>query len=98
MNEEFLERIKSYIPDEFDGFLASLDKPLYRGLRVNTKKIDTDILKEYMPVLDRPSIFSKDSFYVDQPLGNPYFSFVRSFLSTGAQCFGSCRNNECTTR
>ena len=26
MNEEFLERIKSYIPDEFDGFLASLDK------------------------------------------------------------------------
>ena len=57
MNEEFLERIKSYIPDEFDVFLASLDKPLYRGLRVNTKKIDTDILKEYMPVLDRPSIF-----------------------------------------
>ena len=41
MNEEFLERIKSYIPDEFDVFLASLDKPLYRGLRVNTKKIDT---------------------------------------------------------
>lgn len=38
MNEEFLERIKSYIPDEFDVFLASLDKPLYRGLRVNTKK------------------------------------------------------------
>lgn len=79
MNEEFLERIKSYIPDEFDVFLASLDKPLYRGLRVNTKKIDTDILKEYMPVLGRPSIFSKDSFYVDQPLGNHPFHLSGAF-------------------
>lgn len=79
MNELFLERIKSYIPDEFDAFLTSLDKPLYRGLRVNTKKIDTDILKKYLPLLDRDSRFSKHSFYIDQALGNHPFHIAGAF-------------------
>lgn len=72
MNELFLDRIKEYIPDEFDDYVKSLDSDLYRGLRVNTKKISVEKLQEEMH-LHSPSLFSSDSFYVDSPLGNhPY--------------------------
>ena len=42
MNEQFLNRMQTMIPDEFEAFMASLDQDLYKALRINTKKVDPD--------------------------------------------------------
>lgn len=78
MNELFLERMKTYIPNEIEEYIDSLSKPLYRGLRVNEKKIDVDKIKEEMS-LSNPSIFSSNSFYVDTALGNHAYHICGAF-------------------
>jgi NOL1/NOP2/sun family putative RNA methylase len=72
MNELFLERMRSYIPDEFDAYIQSLERDLYRGLRINPLKIDPNKLIKQMG-LDQLSPFAKNSFYVQEALGlHPY--------------------------
>lgn len=70
MDPLFYERIKSYIPDEYEAFIASMNREMLRGLRANPKKIrDLDIRMG----LTEKSPFCKDGWYVDKPLGNhPY--------------------------
>ena len=67
MNPDFLNRIQSYIPNEMDDFLSSLDRPMYRGLRVNPQKWK----KPKLSLKRAP--FSENEYYVDEALGNhPY--------------------------
>ena len=73
MEKLFFDRIQSYIPNEFDAFLASFDRPLLRGLRVNTRKIKLSDFTEKFPYLKDPSLFCPQAFYVEQPLGNHPF-------------------------
>ena len=66
---EYFDRMKNLLGDEYDSYLDSLNKPLYRGLRVNSKKIN----KEEFTSFGNPSKFCQDAFYVDKSLGNhPY--------------------------
>ncbi len=72
MNEQFLNRMQTMIPDEFEAFMASLDQDLYKALRINTKKVDPDRFPE-PGLLGKPSPFADHSWYVDRPLGlDPY--------------------------
>lgn len=64
--EMYFMRMKELLQDEYDAYIDSLSKPLYRGLRVNLKKAD---IKEF-DHLDKPSRFCKESYYVGKPLGN----------------------------
>lgn len=64
MNEEFLKRMKNYLNEEYDAFYSSMATPLLRGLRYNPKK-----KMECIEGL-KPTPFSKDSYYIDQTLGN----------------------------
>lgn len=64
--EMYFTRMKELLQDEYDAYIESLSKPLYRGLRVNLKKADI----EEFDHLDQPSRFCKESYYVDKPLGN----------------------------
>ena len=64
--EMYFTRMKELLQDEFDAYMDSLAKPLYRGLRINLKKADKDEFNH----LDKPSRFCKESYYVDKPLGN----------------------------
>ncbi len=64
MNEDFLARMKSYLKEEYDDFYQSMSKPLLRGLRYNPKK-----KMAFIPNL-KATPFSKDSYYIDQALGN----------------------------
>lgn len=67
--EMYFSRIKAMLKEEYDAYIASLSRPLYRGLRINTKKAS---LEEFHH-LSKPSRFCKESYYVDSPLGNhPY--------------------------
>lgn len=40
--EQFLKRMQERLGDSYPAFLASYDRPPYRGLRVNTLKLSTD--------------------------------------------------------
>lgn len=69
MNEQFLNRMQTYLPDEFEAFEASLDQPLYQGLRLNPVKADAKWLQTQISSLDRPSPFAEDAWYVEGSYG-----------------------------
>ena len=72
MNNQFLQRIQSYIPNEYDDFIQSLNTPLYKGVRRNSKKMSQEVFDACFPDV-KPSPFSKDSYYIDKSIGNhPY--------------------------
>ena len=72
MNSQFLQRIQSYIPNEYDDFIQSLNTPLYKGVRRNPKKMSQAEFDESFPNV-KPSPFSKDSYYIEKSIGNhPY--------------------------
>ena len=64
--EMYFSRMKELLNEEYDAYIDSLSKPLYRGMRVNLKKAE---LNEF-DYLNHPSKFCKESYYVDKPLGN----------------------------
>ena len=49
--EMYFSRMKELLQDEYDAYVESLSKPLYRGMRVNLKKAN---LKEF-DHLENPS-------------------------------------------
>lgn len=69
MNDEFLSRIKSYIPDEIEEFKAAMDQPLKRQVRLNSKKMSSAKLQEYMPELQEPSVFCENAWLVNRSYG-----------------------------
>ena len=76
MDNLFYERIQSYIPEEYDAFLASMDRDLLRGLRANPKKIhDIDMQMK----LTEKSPFCKDGWYVSSSLGNHPYHIAGAF-------------------
>ena len=42
MKEAFLNRMRAYLQDEYEDWLACLQQPRFRGLRVNTARCDTE--------------------------------------------------------
>ena len=69
MNETFIKRMKSYIPDEMEAFLASFDMPLRKGLSLNTKKLNKEDFEEWTGLSWNQSIFSRHSSIVEDNLG-----------------------------
>ncbi len=73
MNPVFLERIKNYIPNEYDQFLDTLSNPMYQGLRVNIKKINQELFERKFKYLDGKTPFCREGYYIHTNLGNhPY--------------------------
>lgn len=66
MNTMYFERMKKLLGEEYEAYIESLNQPLYRGLRVNTKKINKDEFKN----IGKPSKFCGESFYVEEAMGN----------------------------
>lgn len=56
--QEFLNRMKNMLGDEFDEFLACYDKPHFRGVRLNTLKCDWQTLQKSLPVTLSEAPFS----------------------------------------
>ncbi|MGN1398921.1 MAG: RsmF rRNA methyltransferase first C-terminal domain-containing protein [Erysipelotrichaceae bacterium] len=74
-NSYFLDEMKQLLSKEkYELFLASLDKPLAKALRINTKKTDYEFLKEHFD-LSKPCIFDKNTYLIDSDskLGNHPF-------------------------
>lgn len=62
---EFLSRMEAQLGSEYPAFLASYERPAYRGVRLNPLKCGEKNLRESLPFELVPSPFSKNSFYAD---------------------------------
>jgi len=65
-------------PAEYNAFMASLDKPRQRGLRINTLKITTEDFEGHFPNLEAVAWCAEGRYYTNQseaPLGkNPLYN------------------------
>lgn len=61
--EKFCENMKELLGAEWQAFLACLEEPPLRGLRLNPLKCDEKTLRESLPFAITPSPFSPLSFY-----------------------------------
>ena len=55
---EFLARMKTMLGEEYDAFLACMEQPLVKGVRLNPLKCDWDTLEKSLPVSLAPTPFS----------------------------------------
>lgn len=62
--EGFQRRMRSLLGADYDAFLAGYDRPLSRGLRVNTLKISAERLSALFPLPLATVPFSPDGFAV----------------------------------
>lgn len=69
MNPLFLKRMEQLIPDEMDAFLASMEAPLTKGVRISSAKCDPGSIHEKLPWLTRPSPFAPNSYYTEESVG-----------------------------
>lgn len=73
MNPLFLKRMEQLIPDEMDAFLASMEEPLIKGVRISSAKCDPAAVHKKLPWLVRPSPFAPNSYYTAESVGlHPY--------------------------
>ncbi len=61
----FVERMKRLLGGDADAFFAGYERPLRRGLRVNTLKCEVDTFRALFPHPLEPSPFAEDAFYLD---------------------------------
>ena len=62
---EYFDRMKIFLGDEFDRFLETVDKPPYKAIRVNTLKTSAEELLPLLPFAGEQVPFSPDGYYVD---------------------------------
>ena len=71
--DEFLNRMKALLGDEYEAFLQYYNGENFRGLRVNTLKCDADRLRGLLDFPLEPTPFCPEGFYIPggvQSLGN----------------------------
>lgn len=66
MKQEFLDRMKLLLGEEYAAFLASLDQPMYRGVRRNPLKIDQGEFHTLFPYTMKQTPFCKESYYLEE--------------------------------
>lgn len=61
--EDFLERMKALLGDEYQAYLDSFEKPCHNGLRINTLKISREEWERIAPFKTRPVPWIENGFY-----------------------------------
>ena len=64
MMNEFFDRMKAYMGDDYDRYLETVDKEPYHAIRVNTLKVSEDELLPLLPFAGERVPFSPDGYYV----------------------------------
>jgi 16S rRNA C967 or C1407 C5-methylase (RsmB/RsmF family)/NOL1/NOP2/fmu family ribosome biogenesis protein len=75
MNELFLSDMKRLLQDEYPAFLATLDDPIKKAIRLNTLKTDAKILDQLTDQPLKAAPFASETYYLPDKttLGNhPY--------------------------
>ncbi|AOT72344.1 RsmF rRNA methyltransferase first C-terminal domain-containing protein [Geosporobacter ferrireducens] len=74
--EQFLNKMKEFLQDEYEAFLASYEQPRVQGLRINTLKISVEDFLKISPFTLEPVPWCKEGFYYreeDRPGKHPYY-------------------------
>lgn len=74
--QEFKDKMKKILRNEYDEFIDALDKDRYYGLRVNTLKISVKDFLKISPFELEPVLWTNDGFYYnkcDSPGKDPYY-------------------------
>jgi len=75
--EQFENKMKDILKDEFPAYIACYDEPRYYGLRVNTNKISVEKFKEICPFEIKQIPWIENGFYYDGetvvPSKHPYY-------------------------
>lgn len=61
--EDFLERMKALLGDEYQAYLDSFENPCHNGLRINTLKISREEWERIAPFKTRPVPWIENGFY-----------------------------------
>lgn len=64
MNDKFLKRMKVLLEDDYEEYVDTLQKPAYRGLRVNTLKVSVDDFCAFPICPLEKTPFCKEAFYI----------------------------------
>ncbi|MGN1344428.1 MAG: RNA methyltransferase, partial [Traorella sp.] len=66
------ERMKEYLQDEYDAYIETLDRPMYKGLSINTLKSDANFVLENLNFSCEKSKFYQNGYTFDPniKLGN----------------------------
>ncbi|MBE5868822.1 MAG: NOL1/NOP2/sun family putative RNA methylase [Lachnospiraceae bacterium] len=67
--EQFLERMKRMLGDEYPAFLQSFEEEPYRALRVNTGKVSVEEFLKKSPFSLHPVPWTENGFYYEQDAG-----------------------------
>ncbi len=62
--EQFENRMKMMLKDEYASFCQALDAPFHHGLRVNTRKIRTEDFLKICPFSLKPVPWVSNGFYL----------------------------------
>lgn len=74
--ESFEIRMQEMLGEDFSKYQASLDRPSFHGLRVNTNKISVEDFLRISPFSLKPVPWCSNGFYYDedvQPAKHPYY-------------------------
>lgn len=86
---EFEEKMKALLGDEFEDYIKCYDEPRYYGLRVNTEKISVEDFVKICPFEITPIPWIDNGFYYDgekiSPAKHPYY-FAGLYYLQGAEC------------
>ena len=63
--EKFLKKMRDLLGDEYDSFVESLNKPAYRGMRVNTLKCNSEDALKLLDFKTEKTPFFKDGYYIE---------------------------------
>ncbi len=73
----FEDNMKCLLKDEYEQYKKCLDKPMFHGIRINTKKISVEDFLKINPFNLKPVPWCKNGFYydeeVDKPSKHPYY-------------------------
>lgn len=64
MMNEYFDRMKSLLGEDYDRYLETVDKEPYHGIRVNTLKISEEELLPLLPFVGERTPFASDGYYV----------------------------------
>lgn len=73
--QEFLNRMKQMLQEEYPAFLDSYDRKRYQAMRINPLKVNREAFLEQAPFLLEPVPWAKDGYYysdTDLPGKHPY--------------------------
>lgn len=74
--EAFLEHMKHLLGEEYEAFLESRENGFYRGLRVNTSKVEAEKFEEISPFPLEKISWTENGFYIKEDADaskHPYY-------------------------